>query len=601
MSARNPGRHPGLPPVPIGTESSLRFLLERMTEAIRSGGGTGRGTARAAAPSGAVSLPGTKGDKGDPGKSAAGPVDPLFRSILPPADCWLRYNRRGLITLDGGYLFVGESGVVVEQADDLQWIFKRFAAGEELLVPEADFALPVDWTTDPNNVPGVGTTHRTLAYRGADRMYHYDGTDVVGLIDMPDLPAGRRFVVLICYLASSVPVRTPTGGSFVADTSAFTAPDSWTQAFPVPTPGQFVSAATILFAIADGETWEQIDGKGSWSRVLLSGSVESFASDAHIVRIGNVDADGVDREEKLRQLVPGSTLIYYVDLVRGFSQWIQWPVLGSLPIGDPSRGRWVTLGPPSAYHYPKGRNFIDVDLTETDVLFGLLTVSALEVFANLDPYLLSGFIPDPSGEADGRILKVDTGAFAFADNYTDLRINNRNADTFDVTSSTGIDATLPSATNLLAGLVSAADKSKLDGLSISGMAVTNPIADVVKNPPNASIGSVAIPDSWKIGAFGSTFFTIIFYPDGRLRLILSGIGHVIRREVLDRLKITVTQAGETYETVGVFHYGDSPWDWTPANSAEVTAFYQHLDGSQTAELTLQVVSIAELIESVVHG
>ena len=422
MSARNPGQHPGLPPVPIGTESGLRFLLERMTEAIRSGGGTGRGTARAAASSGAVSLPGRKGDKGEPGKDAEGAVDPLFRTVLPPADCWLRYDRRGLITLDGGYLFVGESGVVVEQADDLQWIFKRFAAGEELLVPEADFALPVDWTTDPNNVPDVGMIHRTLAYRGADRMYRYNTTDAVGLIAMADPPAGHRFVVLSCYLASRVPVRTPTGGSFVADTSVFTPTDPWTEAFAVPTPGQSVYAATIVFAVADGEIWEQIDGMGSWSRVLLGGSVEDFASDAHIVRIGNVDADGIDREDKLAQLVPGSTLIYYVDLVRGFSQWIQWPVLGSIPIGDPSRGRWVTLGPPSGYHYPKGRNFIDVDLEEYDVLFGLLTVSALEVFANLDSNLIPGFAAD-------------------------LAVDNRNADyTLDVTITTGTDATIPSAT-----------------------------------------------------------------------------------------------------------------------------------------------------------
>ena len=46
---------------------------------------------------------------------------------------------------------------------------------------------------------------------------------------------------------------------------------------------------------------------------------------------------------------------------------------------------------------------------------------------------------------------------------TDLGIDNRDASTLDVTSTTGADATIPAATTSLAGLMTAADKEKLDG------------------------------------------------------------------------------------------------------------------------------------------
>ena len=48
---------------------------------------------------------------------------------------------------------------------------------------------------------------------------------------------------------------------------------------------------------------------------------------------------------------------------------------------------------------------------------------------------------------------------------TNLAVAARGATTLDVTSDTGTDATLPAATSALAGLMSAADKTKLDGLS----------------------------------------------------------------------------------------------------------------------------------------
>jgi hypothetical protein len=58
---------------------------------------------------------------------------------------------------------------------------------------------------------------------------------------------------------------------------------------------------------------------------------------------------------------------------------------------------------------------------------------------------------------------------------TSLSIINRNANTFDIASSTGLDATVPAATTLLAGLLTAADKSLLDSLGLIAAALA-PVA-----------------------------------------------------------------------------------------------------------------------------
>jgi len=58
---------------------------------------------------------------------------------------------------------------------------------------------------------------------------------------------------------------------------------------------------------------------------------------------------------------------------------------------------------------------------------------------------------------------------------TSLSIINRNASTLDIASSTGVDATVPAATTLLAGLLTAADKTLLDSLGVIAAALA-PVA-----------------------------------------------------------------------------------------------------------------------------
>ena len=62
---------------------------------------------------------------------------------------------------------------------------------------------------------------------------------------------------------------------------------------------------------------------------------------------------------------------------------------------------------------------------------------------------------------DTQITLDDSGGVGSA---TDLSVNNRTATTLDIASSTGADATVPFATDTLAGLMTAADKDKLDNI-----------------------------------------------------------------------------------------------------------------------------------------
>ena len=61
-----------------------------------------------------------------------------------------------------------------------------------------------------------------------------------------------------------------------------------------------------------------------------------------------------------------------------------------------------------------------------------------------------------------KLNSISAGAHVNVD--TDLSIANRNASTLDIASSTGTDATVPAATTTEAGLQTAADKTKLDGI-----------------------------------------------------------------------------------------------------------------------------------------
>ena len=79
---------------------------------------------------------------------------------------------------------------------------------------------------------------------------------------------------------------------------------------------------------------------------------------------------------------------------------------------------------------------------------------------------------------------------------TDLGIANRDATDLDVTSSTGADATIPAATTTLAGLFTAADKTKLDGIEAGAQANVNADLEYVPDANNdATITNTAGDDA----------------------------------------------------------------------------------------------------------
>jgi hypothetical protein len=81
-------------------------------------------------------------------------------------------------------------------------------------------------------------------------------------------------------------------------------------------------------------------------------------------------------------------------------------------------------------------------------------------------------LPTPTDVANGaNVVRIDdTGQLLFGTvptSVTDLGIGPRDGVTLDITSSTGDNATIPTATPSLCGLLSATDKGKLDGLPIA--------------------------------------------------------------------------------------------------------------------------------------
>lgn len=88
-----------------------------------------------------------------------------------------------------------------------------------------------------------------------------------------------------------------------------------------------------------------------------------------------------------------------------------------------------------------------------------------------------------------------TDLFSLADiegGATNLSIANRNDATLDVASDTGNDATLPAATTSLAGLLTAADKTKLDGIAAGATAnaTDSALRDRANHTGEQAIGTV---------------------------------------------------------------------------------------------------------------
>jgi hypothetical protein len=95
-------------------------------------------------------------------------------------------------------------------------------------------------------------------------------------------------------------------------------------------------------------------------------------------------------------------------------------------------------------------------ITITEVALGLYNATAAD--------WSTGFVMDlVTAYGGGETQAVTIQAIATGSSATNLAVANLTATTLDVTSDTGADATLPAATTTQAGLLTAADKTKLDG------------------------------------------------------------------------------------------------------------------------------------------
>ncbi len=102
----------------------------------------------------------------------------------------------------------------------------------------------------------------------------------------------------------------------------------------------------------------------------------------------------------------------------------------------------------------------------------------------------------------GNVVTVNVDATA---GVTNLSVGNRTTTTLDVISDAGTDATLPFATTSLAGLLTSADKTKLDGIATGANLYTHPnhSGDVVSVSDGATTIQTGVVSNTKLANMGA--------------------------------------------------------------------------------------------------
>jgi hypothetical protein len=114
---------------------------------------------------------------------------------------------------------------------------------------------------------------------------------------------------------------------------------------------------------------------------------------------------------------------------------------------------------------------------DTDLTVGNKTTTTLDILSSTGA---DATIPAATDALAGLLTAADKakldGIAESADPFinTDLAVANKTATTFDITSSTGDDVTLPAATDTEAGVFTAAQKIKLDGVAANANNYTHP-------------------------------------------------------------------------------------------------------------------------------
>jgi hypothetical protein len=129
-----------------------------------------------------------------------------------------------------------------------------------------------------------------------------------------------------------------------------------------------------------------------------------------------------------------------------------------------------------------GTNWVTADANSTNLSEGTVTNTTVDVNSDTGT---NATLQEASTLRAGVMSKakfdeVEANNAKVSNVTTDLGVANNTATNIDVTSSDGTDATLPPATTSLAGLMTGADKTKLDGISSGATNVTelNDLTDV---------------------------------------------------------------------------------------------------------------------------
>ena len=377
------------------------------------------------------------------------PIGPLRRLIgsspdRPPRAAQVGTRGRGGVAGEGGgggltlgpatNTFNGATKVAAETARD------TYATANPAWLTqydeEATFTIIITWPAIPTNT--VYQSRRLLAW-----------ADVTGLVRGPKGDGGLDgtdgSASVMAFLESATAPAAPTVSQ---DTSnALTFSGTWAVAYP-STPSNAVWAVVVRYTV-DG-TARTIDAAN------VAGPFQATGSDGPA---GTPGGGALESVGAFTVTVAAANDDIFLDM--GFD----WP----------TSTRWLAIAFNKRAYWIDGDGIYGTNAVTASTV-GTASAAATRVQI---PEPVAGAVYLGRTAANRALIEFSQNGFTAAIEFfqyipsvsqggggaTNLAVASRAATSLDVTSSTGTDATVPSATTALAGLESAADKTKLDAVA----------------------------------------------------------------------------------------------------------------------------------------
>ncbi len=326
----------------------------------------------------------------------------------------------------------------------------------------------------------------------------YAPLDAAGLLPenlMPPISITDTYVVVdeVEMLATGaqrgdVAVRTDLNKSFILRGSHSTVLDNW-QELLTPTTG-VISVSAVAPIVNSGTAQApnltlapSSNATDGYMSAAQAAKLDSIAPSAtayeHPVGDGNLHVPATSTTSNGKVLTAGATagsLSWATPAATGVTN-----VSGNSPlvIANPSTTPTISLpaATSSVDGYLKATDWVTFNSKGTGIVTGVTGAGAISVTGTTAPVIsidaATTSAPGTMSAADK--IKLDGIAEGAV---TDIAEGTRTATSVLVTSSTGADATLSAATTSLAGVMAAADKTKLDGIASGATAYTHPAGDV---------------------------------------------------------------------------------------------------------------------------